>query len=645
MSSNKNFFSELAWLGTSLTVVLALISIVLATFAFYIGIFLGDRIPTFLWVALGLTSLLLGLVVAIQLTYANNWAGKPIVLKPKNAQRPTIGLIFIQGEGIPIDLYRPVASAIQEATADFTVWVGIPQFIGDSPIPRETGLAVKQALRAMKDAGMPDTENLFFVAHSVGGIALQKYLNSFPHIAKGQILLGSFLGKWYLSKLDNEGHTIVNYPVSTLTIGGTLDGLARITRIATAFWYQQINSSKPTDKDNFPVVAIDRATHMQFASGEATRKETPFVFDFDLKPQIEEVEVHKQVGELAYHFIRTKMPDISSENSFLFLEERKKQAQELFQPIWDSLHLEGYNGFKPACYNRAQVNERDNPKCTPYSPWVQESANEIMAGENLSPVPFNLCVKDSFHRSYSILPVHIPKICKQDEKMSKGCQKICEGCEGTGPNTLCITSVTQALYGLLDAFDTGFFPIAAFSLRAKLNSRQNLWKHAGVPNPNYQETDGSPRGSEINQQVYLWALENAGENAKSYFQEVGTPIGMGDDVVPIVAAGPLWLWNYPKYSYLYLDAQQYYLVRSTVMKTSINYPVPSARGFHYCQLLSPAAAIEWIYVDGLRLKASCSGNTFVYGPLGGIDKILKFILRGILRQTRTRGLVKRFVSI
>jgi hypothetical protein len=50
--------------------------------------------------------------------------------------------------------------------------------------------------------------------------------------------------------------------------------------------------------------------------------------------------------------------------------------------------------------------------------------------------------------------------------------------------------------------------------------------------------------------------------------------------------------------------------------------------------------MEWIYVDGLRLNASLSGETFTYGPLAGIDKVIRYFLRGVLRQTRTQGLLK-----
>jgi hypothetical protein len=40
-------------------------------------------------------------------------------------------------------------------------------------------------------------------------------------------------------------------------------------------------------------------------------------------------------------------------------------------------------------------------------------------------------------------------------------------------------------------------------------------------------------------------------------------------------------------------------VRSPMMRTPTDYRVKSAAGFHYCKVLSPFHALEWMLVDGL----------------------------------------------
>ena len=611
------------WLGTTLSLTFLVLTASLVALTLFLTDKVTPHLTHIMWGMTAIVGFLFLFVAGIQLAYRLNWTGKPIVLKPKS-EGSSIGLIYIQGEGIPVDRYVPVAEAIQAASPDLSVWVGMPHFMGKSPIPRETGLAVQQALRAMKAAGMPDDAKFFYIAHSVGGIAIQKYLKAYPEMAEGLILTGSFLGKWNLSNLDNQGRTIVCYPVSVLTIGGTLDGLARITRIAAAYWYQQVNPAQESDRTQFPVVTIDQATHMQFASGAATS----YVAAFDLTPCVEETTVHQEIGQLVYHFIAKHLSDTANEAHTSFLAQKQEQAKKTLEPIVYAFLQAGYNGFKPACYNSAEDNTREDPCCTPYAPWIQDHANEIMAGSDEVPSgtqPFKLNAIDSFHRSYSIFPVHLPQIRNR--------------CSGSEPCTLTVTSVTQALYGILDALDTGFFPVAAFSLRSKLNSRQNFWEHAGVPNPNFEETDGPSRGAQINRQVYQWAMDNASPTAREYFNQWGMNMEMGEDFIT-PAAGPLWLWSYPKLKYLTQSqsSPQALQVRSTVLKTPTKFWISASAGFHYCQLLSPATVTEWIYIDSLRAKGSISGNLFLYGPWGGLKNVLRFFLRGALRQTRTTNL-------
>lgn len=59
---------------------------------------------------------------------------------------------------------------------------------------------------------------------------LQMYMMDNLHNATGQILMGAFITR------SDRNHT-GGYPVSTLTIGGELDGLCRVTRIAEAYYH------------------------------------------------------------------------------------------------------------------------------------------------------------------------------------------------------------------------------------------------------------------------------------------------------------------------------------------------------------------------------------------------------------------------
>ena len=50
---------------------------------------------------------------------------------------------------------------------------------------------------------------------------------------------------------------------------------------------------------------------------------------------------------------------------------------------------------------------------------------------------------------------------------------------------------------------------------------------------------------------------------------------------------------------------------SPSLVTDYNFIISSARAMHYCKVLSPAMAVEWIMIDGLRLHASLANTTSV----------------------------------
>jgi hypothetical protein len=47
------------------------------------------------------------------------------------------------------------------------------------------------------------------------------------------------------------------------------------------------------------------------------------------------------------------------------------------------------------------------------------------------------------------------------------------------------------------------------------------------------------------------------------------------------------------------DDKKTVTVEAPMMRTPIDYPIGSAAGFHYCKILSPFKALEWMYTDSL----------------------------------------------
>ena len=98
------------------------------------------------------------------------------------------------------------------------------------------------------------------MGHSLGGAMLQDYVFKCTN-CKAQVLMGAGLLRKY-----RNGSMASDYPVNTLTIDGTLDGLYRVTRQAENYYHYVLHpqNDKPL---NFPVVVYEGVSHMQFASG------------------------------------------------------------------------------------------------------------------------------------------------------------------------------------------------------------------------------------------------------------------------------------------------------------------------------------------------------------------------------------------
>eukprot|EP00326_Haptolina_ericina_P037649 CAMPEP_0181249428 /NCGR_PEP_ID=MMETSP1096-20121128/45754_1 /TAXON_ID=156174 ORGANISM="Chrysochromulina ericina, Strain CCMP281" /NCGR_SAMPLE_ID=MMETSP1096 /ASSEMBLY_ACC=CAM_ASM_000453 /LENGTH=165 /DNA_ID=CAMNT_0023346775 /DNA_START=279 /DNA_END=776 /DNA_ORIENTATION=+ len=161
-----------------------------------------------------------------------------------------------------------------------------------------------------------------------------------------------------------------------------------------------------------------------------------------------------------------------------------------------------------------------------------------------------------------------------------------------------MTTVTMPVLKAGDLFpNASSAPLSAYELKTKIKSRQ------ATANKSIDHNYTVCRA--INQAAYDWALSRADPDVRSAFEAHGEPLVMVDDVeAPIGVTGPTWIKKELLYTRVgsagasHIEVQSWaFVVAESPVKSKI---IPD--GMHYCKLLSPARAMEWIYTDSLRLR-------------------------------------------
>lgn len=257
---------------------------------------------------------------------------------------------------------------------------------------------------------------------------------------------------------------------------------------------------------------------------------------------------------------------------------------EVLKPLIAAMKMEGSYALKPPCNDDPLINRVDDPTCGHGCPWTQEFSQNLMGGTFSGNPYINVLNDDNFHPVYQFRPVHLAEIDSTcDHNVLSECRI----------NTV---TVSENHYELLDRFDTGYYPISASEIKTKLSSRQAIQAAAGFKSDFHTEDEIGNRCAEINDHSISWAYKHLSPAAKARYDEFGTKLVTGDDLGPF-NAGPLWIWHFMDYTE---SADHSTLtVSSPMMRTPLDYFVPSAAGFHYCKVLSPFRAMEHMYVDSL----------------------------------------------
>lgn len=494
-------------------------------------------------------------------------------MKPIKAGDTEIAVIWIQGAQCPQTGYVPLLQELQK-TSEHAMWVGQPSYLLDTPEPVRLQAGIDNTLKLMTDAGMGKDVKVFYAAHSLGTVFLQMFCAKNVDRCAGQILAGGFIAR-------TSYYPSFSYPVPTLTMGGSLDGLARVTRTGAEAYYQQIE--KADQGEDFPVVVIEGMNHWQWSSG----KPAALVGQRDLMAELTEVEAHTTAATLMSDFIDKQL----GVGKGSLVASAVAQTKTFVAPLIKAYELEGSRHYDaPRQIKGPGASECVKGGCPDSSGWTG-TAQAIIAGD-LQGWKFES--KDEFV-DCSSTPItggefHLPNITND-----------------TTTKTVFGTTYSQCNWDLGDAEDTGFVYTSASEIGAKLSSRQCLLiKGVGLVDTPFS-VDDPDFCKMANQQAYDWALANAGQKTAARYNTFGQIYTFGADIQK--AGGPLFLDAGITYKDNGDDGVE---ISSPAQKTEQNYwpdhfgPIPRPSGipdpgcFHYCKLLSPARAMEWIYVDGLR---------------------------------------------
>jgi len=244
------------------------------------------------------------------------------------------------------------------------------------------------------------------------------------------------------------------------------------------------------------------------------------------------------------------------------------------------MYWEGSYVMKDACYQSTLINV-PTPQCIKGSPWVQERALKTLVGD-LADSEITLTNDDNFHRASTVYPYHHPDV-----------QQTCEGT--TGPCEVIHISNTENAYATLNELDLGTTPIAAVDMKVKMKSSQYIHIAAREPDADYDADDMQwDECEKVNQEVLDWAMSVAGTDALSNYDTYGQKLEMGQDKEAI--NGGTWIIQDLEFKKVKGDDSKIEVISVSlpIPETAI---VPIFRSMHYCKMLSPFRALEWIYVD------------------------------------------------
>jgi len=329
-----------------------------------------------------------------------------------------------------------------------------------------------------------------------------------------------------------------NYAVPALTVIGSIDGLS--LTYAYREWRETLNANVP---EMYPVYIAENVNHAQVGSGDVPS----FVKDRDISPVMDDDSAHEIYSNIVATFI-------VNQNKDLFDAALVKAAETI------AVLLAEYTATFLAPFHMAYTMEAEMTD----NNWMirgQEILSELTANEGM--------MVDNLIVPFDDLGETKPSV------------------EMTGDCTGSVKTYSTPQYDL-DLFDAGVL-ISASVIKAKFKLEDVVRESLCVPMIERRQC------KDINQAAYNLALEMASVDALSRFQSVGINLFFLDDSVSPWGPG----WEYSSGLHYKSVNKTHSSLYSTSLISEPDFFIPSAAGMHYCDLLSPFRALEWIYIQSV----------------------------------------------
>lgn len=436
--------------------------------------------------------------------------------------------------------YESLAKKIQLATPQ-RLWIAILNFTGNLTNPVQAEALVDSVLSDVKQQGFLNVsdQKTTLAGHSFGGIVAQG-------IIKKRSFHGLVLFSSYLTKV-NGSSSLPQFDKPVLTISGELDGQTRLTRIAVDAKAVldsealQNSSWKSVQLSKKPVIVLSGVNHSHFANGKRMKA--------DLEAEVPYEDSQTAIAKVVADFL------ILNENEATIQRKQKeaaknrisayvRESRDLLTPFWSA------NTFEKDWCLQSQRSE---------VPMENPAKKEIRATQEF----FSDTVL--FLRSKPTLNVN-----------SDGDIEI---------------NATAMFKHAMNPIDISTVPEATQEIACKMKSREAIAVAASIA----KNIDDEVSCSESNKRAFEWALNNVSEKVRERFARRGRQLKFDDDRV--FGSGIQWVTSGLEFKNS--QTERISIVSSSSLRTGTSAPL-GLGGMHYCKLMSPARAMEWILVDGLR---------------------------------------------